>query len=45
MSLPTQRERLEVDYSPPDSSLYKNAALIQLGVSDPTRREVVEIFR
>ena len=43
--LKRQRERLEVDYSPPDSSLYKNAALIQLGVSDPTRREVVEIFR
>jgi len=43
--LKRQRKRLEVDYSPPDSALYKNAALIQLGVSDPARREVVEIFR
>ncbi|HIL73211.1 MAG TPA: DUF362 domain-containing protein [Verrucomicrobia bacterium] len=43
--LKRQRKRLEVDYSPPDSAMYKNAALIQLGVSDPARREVVEIFR
>ena len=43
--LKRHRKRLEVDYSPPDSALYKNAALIQLGVSDPARREVVEIFR
>ena len=43
--LKRQRKRLEVDYSPPDSALYKNAALIQLGVSDPARREVVEIVR
>jgi len=43
--LKRHRKRLEVDYSPPDSALYKNAALIQLGVCDPTRREVVEIFR
>jgi hypothetical protein len=43
--LKRQRERLEVDYSPPDSALYKNASLIQLGKSDPALREVVEIFR
>ncbi len=43
--LKRHRKRLEVDYSPPASALYKNAALIQLGVSDPARREVVEIFR
>jgi hypothetical protein len=40
-----QRKRLEVDYSPTNSALYKNAALIQLGVSDPARREVVKIVR
>ncbi|MDP7440769.1 MAG: hypothetical protein QGI37_03370 [Verrucomicrobiota bacterium] len=43
--LKRQRERFEADYSPPDSALYRNAALIQLGESDPARREVVEIFR
>ncbi len=43
--LKRQRERFEVDYSPPDSALYKNAALIQLGESNPARREVVEIVR
>ena len=43
--LKRQRELFEVDYSPPDSELYGNAALIQLGESDPARREVLEIFR
>ena len=43
--LKRQRERFEADYSPPDSALYRNAALIQLGESDPARREVIEIFR
>jgi len=43
--LKRQRKRLEVDYSPQDSMLYKNASLIQLGESDPARREVVEIAR
>ena len=43
--LKRQRAQFEVDYLPPDSSLYKNAALIQLGESNPARREVVEIFR
>ena len=43
--LKRQRERFEADYSPSDSALYRNAALIQLGESDPARREVVEIFR
>ena len=43
--LKRQRELFEVDYSPPDSDLYGNAALIQLGESDPARREVLEIFR
>ncbi|MBC8243433.1 MAG: DUF362 domain-containing protein [Verrucomicrobia bacterium] len=43
--LQRQRERFEVDFSPPDSALYRNAALIQLGESDPARRELVEIFR
>ncbi|MDP6793826.1 MAG: hypothetical protein QF721_06025 [Verrucomicrobiota bacterium] len=43
--LKRQRELFEADYSPPDSALYRNAALIQLGESDPARREVVEIFR
>ena len=43
--LKRQRERFEVDYLPPETLLYKNAALIQLGESNPARREVVEIFR
>ena len=43
--LQRQRDRLEVDYSPPEPALYRNATLMQLGESDPALREVVEIFR